>query len=82
MEYKMERDVFRYDYRRLLGKIKEFYGTQEKFANDLNIGRVSLSQRLNGKLSFTQNEICRAVKLLQIDQRDIPMYFFDVMETE
>lgn len=65
-----------YNYSKLLGKIKEIYNTQEKFANALGIGRVSLSQRLNGKLEFSQNEILMATELLSIKKKDIPLYFF------
>ena len=65
-----------YNYSKLLGKIKEVYGTQEKFALALGIGRVSLSQRLNCKLEFSQNEMNRSVELLGLSKADIPVYFF------
>lgn len=66
----------KYNYSKLLGKIKEMYDTQEKFALALGIGRVSLSQRLNGKLEFSQNEILKSCDLLKIKKKDIPLYFF------
>ena len=66
----------KYNYSKLLGKIKEMYDTQEKFALALGIGRVSLSQRLNGKLEFSQNEILKSCELLKIKKKDIPLYFF------
>ncbi|SFR67148.1 DUF739 family protein [Anaeromicropila populeti] len=65
-----------YNYSKLLGRIKEIYGTQEKFAKALGMGRVSLSQRLNCKLEFTQNEINRSIELLGLNTLDIPAYFF------
>lgn len=68
-----------YNYNKLLGKIKEIYGTQEKFASDLGIGRVSLSQRLNNRLEFTQNEILISCELLQIPDYQIPNYFFQAI---
>lgn len=46
---------WRYD--KLRGKIKEVCGTQDAFAEKLGIGRVSLSQRLNNQLEFSQDEI-------------------------
>lgn len=67
---------YKYNYSKLLGKIKEIYDTQEKFALALGIGRVSLSQRLNGKLEFSQNEILKSCELLKIKKKDIPLYFF------
>lgn len=72
----------KYNYSRLLGKIKENYGTQENFAKALGIGRVSLSQRLNSKLEFSQNEINKSIELLGLDPLDIPAYFFSVISLE
>ncbi|SFR80847.1 DUF739 family protein [Anaeromicropila populeti] len=71
-----EKKVLHYNYNKLLGKIKELYGTQEKFALELGIGRVSLSQRLNCKLEFSQQEISRSIDLLGLNKNDIPLYFF------
>lgn len=65
-----------YDYSKLKGKIKEVYGTQDSFAEDLKIGRVSLSKRLTGKLEFSQDEIKRSCELLAIPSSEIPQYFF------
>lgn len=64
------------DYSKLRGKIKEVFGTQDAFAETIGIGRVSLSQRLTGKLDFTQNEINSACDALGLDKSDIPVYFF------
>ncbi len=74
-----EKTKVKYTYNKLLGKIKEVYGTQENFANELGIGRVSLSQRLNNRLEFTQNEIWTSCKLLSISDYEIPNYFFQVV---
>ena len=65
-----------FSYNKLLGKIKEIYGTQEEFAMALGIGRVSLSQRLNNKLDFSQSEVYRSCRLLGIPQDKISSYFF------
>ncbi len=43
----------RWNYSKLRGKIKEVCGTQDVFAEKINIGRVSLSQRLNNLLEFS-----------------------------
>ena len=73
-----------FDYSKLSGKIKEVYGTQERFAEALGMGRVSLSQRLNNKIEFSQEEILRAAELLSIRRKEITEYFFceEVRETE
>ena len=65
-----------FNYNKLRGKIKEVYGTQDKFAKALGIGRVSLSQRLNNILDFSQEEINKSCEVLGISKEDIPTYFF------
>lgn len=65
-----------WEYNKLRGKIKEVCGTQDVFAEKIGIGRVSLSQRLNNQLEFTQNEIYKACDILRIDLEDVSAYFF------
>ena len=65
-----------FDYSKLNGKIREVCGTQNNFAHLLGIGRVSLSQRLNNRLEFSQEEIYKACDILHIDLCEIPAYFF------
>lgn len=65
---------WRYD--KLRGKIKEVCGTQDMFAEKLGIGRVSLSQRLNNQLEFSQDEIFKSCEILKIDLSDMREYFF------
>lgn len=71
---------YSFNYNKLLGKIKEVFHTQEKYAQALGIGRVSVSQRLNNKLEFSQNEILKSCKLLGISKLEMPSYFFNVEE--
>lgn len=71
-----------YDYSKLLGKIKEVYGTQEIFAKQLGISRTSLNQRLTGKLEFSQNEISKSMKLLGEPYTEIDRYFFCIKSLE
>lgn len=65
-----------FDYRKLKGRIKECYDTQDNFAKALNIGRTGLSQRLNNHIDFSQKEISRAYVLLNLSKEEIPEYFF------
>ena len=65
-----------YDYSKLIGKIKEKFGTHERFADALKIGRVSLSLSLNSKREFSQKEIETAIDLLGLEKKDIPEFFF------
>lgn len=66
-----------YNYSKLRGKIKEVFLTQERFAQAIGMGNVSLSNRLNNKSKFTQSEILKACNVLGIDGRDIVDYFFN-----
>lgn len=65
-----------FNYSKLRGKIKEVFGTQDSFAEHLGIGRVSLSQRLNNILEFSQEEIYNSCDLLNVSPEEISEYFF------
>ena len=65
-----------WNYQKLLGRIKEMCGTQDNFAEQLGIGRSSLSQRLNNKLEFSQDEMFRACDILSIPLDEMQLYFF------
>lgn len=72
----------KWNYAKLRGKIKEVCGTQDIFAEQLGIGRVSLSQRLNNQLEFTQEEMYKSCEVLGIKFEDIPLYFFCLLGLE
>lgn len=65
-----------WNYSKLKGRIKEICGTQDEFASRIGIGRVSLSQRLNNTLEFSQDEIFKSCDVLGLDKSEIPIYFF------
>ncbi len=65
-----------YDYRKLRGRIKEIYGTQERFGKAMGLSEPGLSQRLNNITKFTQDEIYNACVLLSISTEDLCAYFF------
>lgn len=65
-----------YDYSKLRGRIKEKFGTQDAFADAIQIGRVSLSKRLNNQLEFSQEEMKKAAVALSFAPEEIPAYFF------
>jgi transcriptional regulator with XRE-family HTH domain len=65
-----------FDYSKLCGKIKEMCNTQQQFAKLMGIARSSLSSKLNNNSEFTQQEINRALIILDISQCEIPEYFF------
>lgn len=65
-----------YDYSKLLGRITEKYGTRARFSEAMALSERSLSLKLNSRVAFKQPEITKACSLLEIDDADIPAYFF------
>lgn len=72
-------DKINYDYSKLRGRIVEKKGNIKKFSNDLGISETSLSNKLNNKTSFTQDEILDSIYILGIDNSKIKDYFFSVL---
>lgn len=64
------------DYRKLKGKIKEVYDTQDAFAKALGMSYASLNLKINNKREWTTNEIVKACELLNIALSDAHLYFF------
>ena len=69
-------DIMKYNYSKLLGKIKEQGFTQAKLADAIGINRGTLSAKLNGQYSFSVKEIDSICKELDISNNEIGAYFF------
>ncbi|MFK4897354.1 DUF739 family protein [Lactococcus petauri] len=65
-----------FDYSKLSGRIKEKYGTQEKFAQAMGTSGTVLSRKLNNLSKWDQDDITKAVDLLDIPDKDFHKYFF------
>lgn len=63
-------------YGALREKIRAKFGTIGAFADAMGKDRSTISQKLNGLVSWTQDEMERACELLEIPKSDIPKYFF------
>ena len=74
----------KFDYRRLKGRIKEMYGTQNEFAEAVGLSFVSISKKLNNLRQFKQSDIDKITEVLNIPKEEIPIYFFtlEVLENE
>ena len=57
-------------------KIKKKFGSIGAFAYAMGKDRSTVSQKLNGLVPWTQDDIETACKLLDIPAIDIPKYFF------
>lgn len=65
-----------FEYGKLRGRIREKFKTETSFATAMGMGRVSMSQKLNNESDFTQKQILKAARLLEIESREIPDYFY------
>ena len=69
-------DIMDFNYDKLKGKIVEKFGTQGNFAKALGVSERTLSLKLNNRIFFSQDEISRMTKLLNIELWEIQDYFF------
>ncbi|HBG1534365.1 TPA: DUF739 family protein [Clostridioides difficile] len=65
-----------YNYNSLTRRIKEKFNTQKNFSKRIGLSRTSLNLRLNNKREFSQEEILKSIKVLDLKEEDIPEYFF------
>lgn len=65
-----------FDFSKLRGRIVEKYGSNTSFAEKIGISTVSLSHKLNGRTSFSADDITVIVEKLDINLNDIGEYFF------
>lgn len=66
----------RYNYSKLLGRIKECGFTQEQLAKAIGKNKSTLNTKLNGRFPFTTKEIDDICKALNISNEEIGDYFF------
>lgn len=66
----------KYDYRKLKGRIKECFPTQADFAQKLGISDTSLSNKLNNKNIFDQDEIKNSIEIFNLNATETMEYFF------
>lgn len=63
-------------YALLRGAIRAKFGTQEAFAEAMNMRISTLSAKLNDRSEWTKSQIMRACELLSIPLEDAHLYFF------
>ena len=66
----------KYNYSKLLGRIKERGFTQELLAKAIGKNKSTVSAKLNNQFSFTQEEMGDICRVLDIPNEDIGEYFF------
>lgn len=69
-------DKPRFNYCKLLGRLKEKGLTQGKLASEIGINPSTLSLKLNGQGCFSSEEIDAICEKIDIHTDDIGQYFF------
>lgn len=70
---------YKFDYRKLRGRIVEKFGTVGNFASALGVTPETMSLRFSGKRSWKQSDIIKAMELLDIPPVEIDAYFFTLV---
>lgn len=66
-----------YQYRKLIGRIIEVYGTRKAFAKAIGLSENSLSLKLTGKTGISQEDIIEWSKLLGISSAEYGSFYFE-----
>jgi hypothetical protein len=75
-------EMVKYDFRKLKGKIKEMFNTQNDFATAMEMTPTTLSSKLNNQFDFSSSEITKAVNLLHISSPEEAWTFFFTEKVE
>lgn len=68
----------KFNYAKLLGRMRECGFTQEQLAKAIGVNKATLSLKLNNRFSFTQEEILSICKRLNVPVCEIGDYFYAV----
>lgn len=73
-----------FNYQKLKGRIIEKYDSQRAFASAMGWSERTMTLKINSGVPWKQADICKAVELLELEESDIPVYFFtpEVQKTE
>ncbi len=68
----------KYNYSKLLGRIRECGFTQERLAEAIGKNKSTISAKINNQYSFTQEEMIAICKVLGVPVNEMHEYFFAV----
>lgn len=69
-------DSPKYNYNKLRGLIREFFGSQKAYADALGISLTTLNSRLNGDTYFDQREMEISAEAFHLDANGLNQVFF------
>lgn len=58
-----------FDNSKIRGKIREIFGTEQKFSDAVGISKSALSAKLNNNSEINRDEMLKMVELLKIKKR-------------
>ena len=67
-----------FNFKKLRGRIKEYFGSEKAFAEAMGTSPSNMSARLNGKIHWSADEIKQASVLLKIPGEELCLYFFEL----
>lgn len=73
----MSKTAFNYIF--LKDKIAKKFGSQSNFAKAMNISYQEMSNKINNKTSFSQDQIYTAVQLLNLSETEVVSCFFNTL---
>ena len=65
-----------YNYSRLRGRIVEKLGSQQALSKSIGVSMRSISLKMNHKREFTQDDMVKICRALDLNLAEIPNYFF------
>ena len=65
-----------YTYDKLRGRIIEKYSSQAKFSEALGTSNITVSRKMSGNVGFSQKDMKKWGRLLDIDVSEFGEYFF------
>ena len=72
----MKHPIMEFDHSKLRKRIVEVCGTQQACAQQMGKSRVTIVQKMHGRINFSQGEILQAARILSIPDDEILSYFF------
>lgn len=66
----------KFNYSKLLGRMKELGISQERLAAEIGVNEGTLNSKLNNKFNFKSNEMDAICRVLDIPNEEIGAYFF------
>lgn len=65
-----------FEYAKLKGRIVEKFGTMSAFGKALGMSKTQISKKMNGRAGFSQADIIKWSKMLDIDLSEVGQFFY------